>query len=160
MALEHWALACSDRCYDELLSLYPLEFRIRFRKEMCQVFRDCCRHEVEKGSLLAIIGLWIRTLVDLAISIPRERGRALALDGGAPESTSGFVETVVILSIIGSHLLVAGTGIAFYLPRTYETTRGFMMMSVAMAAVLGGLGVACSLLLSRFRQIRCRLIEF
>jgi len=160
MVLKQWALACSHRCYSSLLSLYPIEFRIRFRKEMCQVFRDCCRDAVQRGSLKAISALWIRTLLDLGISIFRERGRALTTAVSLRDRTSGVVESMVILAIIIFHLLVAGTWIAHYLPQTHESTGGFFLVSAAMGAALGGLGMLCSVLLSRFRRIQYRLILF
>jgi hypothetical protein len=164
MVFEHQALMWSDRCYNELLSLYPLEFRVRFRKEMCQVFRDCCRDEAEKGTLAALALLWVRTLVDLATSISRERGRAFVSPGDfsertISERTKGLVESTVILAIIGFHLLIAGTGIAFYLPNAYSTAGGFFVFAASMGAALGGFAVLCSLLMARFRRIQYRFIQ-
>ena len=43
------AFTWSDRCFRALLSLYPAEFRVRFGREMAQIFRDCCRDEARAG---------------------------------------------------------------------------------------------------------------
>jgi hypothetical protein len=75
-----------------------------------------------------------------------------------PTYAGGAVDSVVILAIIIFHLLVAGTGLALYMPRSYETTWGFFMVSVGLAATLGGVGVICSLVLARFRRIHYRVI--
>ena len=156
--MEHWALTLSDRCYRTMLSLYPLEFRIRFRNEMAQVFRDSCRDEIQRGRLGGLLWLWIRALVDLGVSIPRERGRFFPDLRRLPTDASGLIDSAVIMSIIVFHLLTAGAGLAWYMPRVYETTRGFFLVSAGMGAALGGFGVICSMVLARFRRIHYRLI--
>jgi hypothetical protein len=156
--MEHWALTLSERCYRSMLSLYPLEFRIRFRNEMAQVFRDSCRNEIESGRMAALFWLWMRALVDLLVSVSRERGRFFPDLRSLPTHASGLIDSVVILAIIVFHLLTAGAGLAWYMPRTSETTQGFFLVSAGMGAALGGFGVICSMVLSRFRRIHYRLI--
>jgi len=151
--MEHWALTLSERCYRTMLSLYPAEFRIRFRHEMVQVFRDSCLDEIRSGRVSALLSLWVRALVDLVVSISRERGQALLDFRRLPTCAGGFIDSLVILTIIVFHLLVAGAGLATYMPRSYETTRGFFVVSASMGAALGGLGVTCSMMLARFRRI-------
>jgi hypothetical protein len=43
MSLGNLSIQYAERFYNALLSLYPVEFRIRFAPEMLQLFRDCCR---------------------------------------------------------------------------------------------------------------------
>jgi hypothetical protein len=159
MTLQPVALNWSLRCYRVLLSLYPVEFRVRFRKEMCQVFRDCCLDEAAKRTRSSFAALWAQTLMDLAVSISRERGRALLATRDLNLRARGLIDSLVILTIIGFHLLAAGTGIALYFLHSYETVSGFLVMATAMGALLGGLGVICSLVLARFRRIHYRLID-
>ena len=159
MALEHWTLAVAERCYGIMLSLYPEGFRIRFRNEMLQVFRDCCRDESRRGSSASLLCFVGRAVVDLALSIPRERGRVLLDVRELQTHAGGIIDSAVILSIIAFHLLAAGAGIALCLPRAYETSRGFIVVAVAMGSMLGGLGVICSLMLARARRIQYRLIN-
>jgi hypothetical protein len=159
MVFEHWAFRWSDRCYQILLSLYPVEFRVRFGREIAQVFRDCCRDEAAQGNLAGFLALWIRALADLGFSISRERGRVLLNVRDLHVRTCGLIDSLVILTIIAFHLLAAGTGIAFYLPQTYETAGGFFVVAVTAGAALGGLGVTCSMVLAHYRQIHYRLIN-
>jgi hypothetical protein len=158
MISEYWAFTGSERCYSALLSFYPIAFRVRFGNEMAQVFRDCCRDQLEKNGLPGLAGLWVRTIVDLALSVPRERRRAALYAGDLQLRTAGLIESMVLLAIISFHLLLAGTGIALYIPRAYETPTGFFFVAATAGAVLGGLGVLSSLVLARFRQINYRSI--
>jgi hypothetical protein len=75
------------------------------------------------------------------------------------DRAGGAIDSLVILTIIVSHLFAAGAGLALYLPRSYETAQGFFLVSAVMGGALGGLGVVCSLALARFRRIQCRLIN-
>ena len=159
MTLEHWAFTLSERCYRTMLFLYPLEFRIRFQKEMAQLFRDSCRDELRNGEFRGLLRLWGRVLIDLALSISRERGQALLDFRHLPVRASGVIDSFVILTIIVVHLLVAGSGIALYLARYFETAGGFVVVATTMGALLGGLGVICSLVLTRFRRIPYRFIN-
>jgi hypothetical protein len=104
-----------------MLSLYPLEFRVRFRNEMAQVFRDSCRDELQSCRIAGLSRLWSRALVDLFLSIARERGRVLLDVRGQQVYEGGAIDTMVILIIIVSHLLAAGAGLTYYLPRTLKS---------------------------------------
>jgi len=66
----------STRVYAFLLFAYPPEFRRMFGSEMVQVFRDCYRDENKSHARL-----WVQTLVDLVVSVFRER-RDEPLNGG------------------------------------------------------------------------------
>ena len=159
MNSENWKLTWSEWCYSAMLSLYPVRFRVRFKKEMTQVFRDSCRDEVETLRFGAIAVFWFRTLKDLAESIPRERGRAFLEAPNLQTRAGSLIESVVILSIIGSHLLMFGTLFAMYIGHRYESAIGFLFVAVGSGAALGGLGVLCSVIMARFRQIHYRYIE-
>jgi hypothetical protein len=156
--MEHWTLTLLERSYGLMLSLYPLEFRVRFRHEMAQVFRDSCRGVLRSRGGGALLHLWVRELFDLLWSISRERGRVLLDLRRLPMHARGLIDWMVIWTIIVFHLLSAGAGLAVYMPRSHETVRGFILVSAAMAAALGGFGVICSLVLARFRRVQCRLI--
>jgi hypothetical protein len=159
MTLEHWAFTLSERCYRTILFLYPVEFRVRFHKEMAQLFRDSCRDELRNGEFRNLLRLWGRVLIDLALSISRERGQALLDFRHLPVRASGIIDSLVILTIIIFHLLIAGSGIAMYLASYYETAGGFVVVATAIGALLGGLGVICSLVLARFRRTSYRFIN-
>lgn len=74
MSSTRWLLAISDRLYRLLLVGYPTSFRRRYGPEMAQVFRDCVRDACQHGGLL---GLLVRTLGDLLVTVPVEHLTAL-----------------------------------------------------------------------------------
>jgi hypothetical protein len=148
------AFTRSERCYRALLSLYPAEFRVRFGWEMEQIFRDCCRDEAA-----GLAGLWLATVRDLALSIPRERARLLLNANQFAASTAGLIDSIVIWGIIGFHLILGGAFFASYIRPATTSATAFLAIAATVAAALGGVGVICSLILARFRRIQCRLIE-
>lgn len=158
MISRNWAFLASSWCYTALLTLYPIEFRARFGREMAQVFRDCCSDQLRDGGVVGLGGFWLRTLLDLVVSVPRERRRALLYAEDLGMRTGSLIDSIVLLAIIGSHLLMAGTAIALWLPHAYGSPRGFLFVAATIALALGGVAVAFSLILARFRQIHYRFI--
>jgi hypothetical protein len=148
------AFLWSDRLYAALLSLYPFEFRLRFGKEMALLFRDCCRNQMQKRGLRGLAGVWLRAVLDLATSIPREQGRACQRND-LPARAASLIDSVVILTIIGFHLLIAGILVAICVPRSSEN---FLLVSGVSSIALGVMGVMCSVMLSRNRRIPYRFI--
>lgn len=159
MVTQPWTLKWSCRCYNALLLLYPAEFRVRFGREMAQVFMDCCRDEAATGGSGGIALVGLRAVMDLVLSIPRERGRALLDAGDLQGPVTGMIDSIVILMIIGFHLFAGGTAIAAYMGQQYRTPADFVLMATLYGTALGGVGIACSLILSRFRRIHYRVIE-
>ena len=145
----------SERFYSALLFLYPIEFRVRYGPEMVQLFRDCCRDE-------ELPALWLRTFKDLALSVPRERGRYLLSAAEFKSPARGLIDSFVVLSIIGANLFLGGGAVAFYISRGLEpriASMDFVLLWAMSAVGLGGLGVLRSLILARFRTIQYRLIK-
>jgi hypothetical protein len=153
------AFTWSERCFRALLSLYPAEFRVRFGKEMAQIFLDCCRDKAGAAGLPGLVRLWLATLRDLGFSIPRERVRVLLNADEFLSSTAGLIDSIVIWAIIGCHLLLGGTGVAAYIRPADETPGGFLILAAMAGTALGGVGVVCSRILARFRRIQYRFIE-
>jgi hypothetical protein len=153
------AFTWSARCYGALLHFYPIEFRIRYGREMTQVFIDCCRKETRKTGLKGFSILWARSLADILVSTSREQLRIVLNVRDLQLRTASWIDSIVILTIISFHLLAAGTGVAFYIPRAHDNLNALVLIAGAVAAALGGVGVACSLVLARFRRIQYRLIN-
>ncbi len=63
----------SMRVYRWLLAAYPAAFRDEYGPDMIQLFHDLCRDTVKTSGAAGMATLWIRTLVDLAASVVRER---------------------------------------------------------------------------------------
>jgi hypothetical protein len=149
------AFLWSERFYTCLLNLYPLEFRLRFGDEMRLFFEDCCGEQIKTRNAVGLFGVWLRAIADLLHSVPQEQGRALLQRRDLPSRAAGMVDSFVILSIIGFHLLIAGAGIAASLPYGRDN---FLLVSTVSGTALGGLGVLCSVLFSRTRRTHYRYI--
>jgi hypothetical protein len=76
-------LLVSERLYKLLLMAYPAEFRREHGREMAQVFRDCCRQQMQQGERLGVVRFWVRIFLDLIRTAPGEhfqnlgKGRAV-----------------------------------------------------------------------------------
>ena len=70
----------SSRVYKLLLIAYPSAFRHEYGHQMQQVFRDCYRDEARRNSHLAIVGYWMRTLFDLALTAASEHSESFRKD--------------------------------------------------------------------------------
>ena len=74
-------MSLSQKLFDLMLVAYPREFRREYGPQMAQVFRDCCRaraHGTRAG-----LDLWLRTLIDLLVSAPREHLHTFRKDNSA-----------------------------------------------------------------------------
>jgi hypothetical protein len=70
---DEWPVTASVRLYSLLLSAYPKAFKRDYSQSMLQVFRDCCRDVYIRDGAFGLMSLWMRTLGDLAMSVPKER---------------------------------------------------------------------------------------
>jgi hypothetical protein len=62
-----------QRLYRRLLRLYPAEFRHEYENEMRRLFAEQLWDARKSGGgRMAIVGLWSRTLLDLATTAPRQ----------------------------------------------------------------------------------------
>ena len=87
----------STRFYSWLLFAYPAEFRLEFREQMLQVFRDSYRVEARNGSLPSF---WLRTLLDLVLSAVKERADSSRTKGVFMNRRSDAVAMLVCVGII------------------------------------------------------------
>ncbi len=63
----------SERVYEFLLLAYPEEFRDAYGPQMVQAFGDLCRDELRRGGVWGCIKLWARTVLELAVTVSKER---------------------------------------------------------------------------------------
>jgi len=73
-------LGISIRIYRALLRAYPAEFRCEYGPEMRRAFLDCCREKTRRAGWRGVVALWLRTLVDLAVTVPGEHMDILLRD--------------------------------------------------------------------------------
>jgi hypothetical protein len=81
------SIALSQWVYARLLNLYPREHRLEYGQDMFQVFTDQCRstrRNIKSGELMS---LWMRTILDLAVSVPREHF-------ASPRTSPGLLEAI------------------------------------------------------------------
>jgi hypothetical protein len=76
-ALAAWSI----RTYRHVVRVYPCAFRHEFGESMTQVFREMVRRECSERGLVGLIALWLRTAVDVLVSVisaySRERSRTM-----------------------------------------------------------------------------------
>jgi hypothetical protein len=66
-----------ERVYKVLLLAYPKEFRCEYGLHMAQVFRDLCQEERRRSGRIGSIKLWVRTLLDVAVTAFVERSKVM-----------------------------------------------------------------------------------
>src|SRR5215212_8519314 len=109
-------LSVSERVYEALLLAYPKGFRSEYGPQMAQAFRDLCREELGRSGRAGLVELWVRTVLDLAVTALAERG-----SGGANDKEVvvkdyklagiGLVLLLVPLYFVSASLLKYGLGI-------------------------------------------------
>src|SRR5512147_2222874 len=73
-------LGISSRIYRALLWVYPAEFRCEYGPEMLRAFLDSCREKIRRADWGGVVSLWLRTLIDLAVTAPGEHMDILLRD--------------------------------------------------------------------------------
>jgi hypothetical protein len=81
-----------QRLYRRFLRLYPREFREHYGDEMRRFFAEQLWDARSSGGRLAIAALWARTILDVAVTAPREH---LARPALVREHVNGSAATIV-----------------------------------------------------------------
>lgn len=71
--------AVLQRIYRVLLVVCPKEFRREYGVQMEQVFRDQCGEKLRRRGVFGLVGLWLRTLLDLAATALVEGSRTMRM---------------------------------------------------------------------------------
>ena len=143
----------SERVYRALLVAYPREFRCEYGPQMRQVFRDLCREELRKNRKRGLVWLWIRTVLDLAMTAVVARiggiGRSDSKEVGVNDyklAGLGFALLLAPLFFVTASLLKYGLGIGFLFDPLEdflsEPGRRQVFNLISPIAFLGGLGLA------------------
>jgi len=120
---------------------------------MAQAFRDLCREELGRGGKTGLVALWVRTVLDLAVTALAERGGANDREAVMKDyklAGIGLVLLLVPLYFVSASLLKYGLGIGLLfdpLDRAFssdpESLHVFNLVSPVV--FLGGLGLALAL---------------
>jgi hypothetical protein len=101
-------MTLSQRLFHLLLFAYPREFRHEYGSQMTQLFRDCYRDQsIRRATGLGV--LWLNTVSDLFVSVPREHLERLRRENSVmrnPQRTVLALGTCLAI-IVGAYLLVS-----------------------------------------------------
>jgi hypothetical protein len=145
-------LIVSERVYKALLKAYPKGFRSEYGSQMVQTFRDLCREELKRGGIAGLVGLWVRTVLDLAKTALAERGSTNDKEVVVNDhklAGIGFAFLLAPLFFVSTSLLKYGLGIGIL----FDPLEAFLSDSerlrvfnlVSPVVFLGGLGLALAL---------------
>lgn len=97
-------LTTSERVYQLLLWLYPPDYRREYGPDMMQLFRDLQRDALRQRGAAGLMGLWMRVIIDFAVSMLSEYRRHSARLSGAPfaRSSGSLLMLVGCLFALGS----------------------------------------------------------
>jgi hypothetical protein len=98
----------AERIYGFFLRLYPPGFRRRYGPEMVQIFRDIYQRDVRNASFAGRLALWLRTIHDLACSLPGEWRQSLRSTNRIELPVRQWADSLVVPLIVIGSLLVAG----------------------------------------------------
>lgn len=109
-------LNLSGQLYELLLMAYPREFRSEYGPQMAQAFRDLCQEELGRSGAVGLVKLWVRTVLDLAVTALAERSRGRANDrevfmNDYRLAGIGFALLLAPLFFVRASLLKYGLGI-------------------------------------------------
>jgi hypothetical protein len=138
----------STRVYALLLFAYPPEFRRMFGSEMVRVFRDCYRDQDRSR-----VRLWGQTLVDLVVSVFRERY-------DEPRNGGLFMNNLRrdLIGLAGCVGIIAIAGFLLGYGRKHEVTPilslGYVLDALVTTGVIGNLIVFILLKLRKLDPVR------
>jgi hypothetical protein len=94
--------------YRLLLAAYPVGFRNEYGEAMAQLFGDTARDAYRRRGLLGLMAVWLRTLLDLTVSVVRQHRQATSYTGDSMSlhhlvqqwlTLGGALLTVTVLSV-------------------------------------------------------------
>jgi len=142
----------AERVYNALLSLYPVQFRVRFSSEMAQLFHDCCQDALEKGQVAVLVAFWVAAVRDLLFSVMRERRRDLVAPLGMDHPLVGFIDFMLIPSIVTTNLVVLGPVLTLLVRGNFDiSSEQFVVTSGFFSAAIGSLAVLASVVFTKLR---------
>jgi hypothetical protein len=142
----------SERVYNALLSLYPAAFRVRFAREMMQIFRDCLSEALEAGQVAVLAAFWLQAVRDLGVSVMRERGREWMTPIGADHPIMAIVDLTLIPGIVTTNLIVLGPVLALLVRGSLTMSQDqFVMTSGFFSIATGTLVFVASLVIAKLR---------
>lgn len=151
-------LAVSERVYRLLLLAYPSEFRREYGPCMAQLFRDCCRDDT-RDNRSGLWRLWLRTLLDLVQTAPKEHLESLRKENSVMKHLRN--DALALFGCIG--IIVIALALLTY-GRKHEVasilTFGYALDALVSAGVVGNLIVFLLVKTTRLNSLRIALWTF
>lgn len=145
--------------YQLLLHGYPSLFRAEYGRDMTQVFRDCYLAEKARADSWWLLGFWLRTLLDLLKTAPREHLDNLGKENSAMKNlgrdTAALAGCIAII-VFAALLLSYG--------RRHEASTilmfGYALDAIVFTGVVGNLIVFLLVKVTRWNAVRVALWTF
>ena len=149
----------AQRFFRLILLAYPREFRREFGPDMAQVFRDCYRAEEENSGPLGIWQFWLRTLLDLVRTAPKEHLEELGKGSSVMNNLIRDVAALLgCIAIIVIAFLLLSYGRKHGVPSILVF--GFALDALVTAGVVGNLIVFLLVKTTRANPLRTALWTF
>jgi len=101
-----------DAAYRFLLLLYPPGFRLRFGRDILQVFRDTYSDQARCGGLKRRLCFWVSVLIDVARSLPSAWAQAVLSSEDVTLTVEVLADTVAMPVWIMMILVAQGYTVA------------------------------------------------
>lgn len=148
----------SERVYRLLLLAYPSDFRREYGSCMVQLFRDCCRDNT-RDSRSGLSRLWLRTLLDLVQTAPKEHWENLRKENSVMKHLRN--DALALFGCIG--IIVIALALLTY-GRKHEVASilafGYALDALVTAGVVGNLIVFLLVKTTKLNPLRIALWTF
>src|SRR6185503_13960819 len=152
-------LGVSPRVYRLLLLAYPADFRREYGSQMTQVFRDCCRQQVQQAGTLGLLRVWFQALRDLVQTVPYEH-----LDNfGKENSVMNNLRRDLVAAVVCFAIVL----MAFLTLRYARANQvgslllfGYALDAIVVTGLIGNLIVFILARVTRFNQLRTAFWTF
>jgi len=145
-----------DSIYEVLMLAYPADFRREYGPHMSQLLRDCQR-EAQTG--LGLVYVWLRTLLDLARTVPGEH-----LENLRKENHFMSKFRTDLFAIIGCVLIIVTAVLLLNYGRSHQIPSilifGYALDAVVAAGIAGNLIVFLLVKLTNLNPLRVALWTF
>ena len=145
-----------QRLFQIVLFAYPRDFRRDYGQQMEQFFRDCHRAERVTRGRLGLGGLWVRTLLDLARTAPREHLETLRKDNAIMKNPGKNA-----LAFLGSIVLIVVAFLLLSYGKKHEISTilifGRILDAGMTAGIVGNLIIFLLITITRLNPLRIAL---
>ena len=142
-----------------ILLAYPREFRREFGPDMAQIFRDCYRAEEKNNGPLGIWRLWLRTLLDMVRTAPKEHLEELGKDSSVMNNLrKDIIALLGCIGIVAMAFFLLSYGRKHVVPAILVF--GFALDALVTAGIVGNLIIFLLVKTTGLNSLRTALWTF